>query len=110
MGMRLAYLAHPVSPETGESVESNLADAKRCLKSLAELYPDICFIAPWIVECQIWDDCDPEHRSSGLKRCHVVIARCDELWMCGPRISSGMAGELAVAREHGLRIVQLVLS
>lgn len=98
----VVYMAHLVAPKEGETIEGNLAAAKAWLKRLAERHPHLCFIAPWITECEIWDDSDPKQRAAGLARCHIVIRKCDHFWMVGPRVSSGMQGESEVAMAHGL--------
>ena len=104
----IAYLAHPVSPKGHETIESNLDSARAWLKRLTESYPAIVFVAPWITECEIWDDSDEAQREAGLARCHAVIRRCDEFWMCGVRESTGMSGELEVAEESGCEITSFV--
>ncbi|MCP4448257.1 MAG: hypothetical protein GY811_23400 [Myxococcales bacterium] len=101
---QLVYMAHPVQPAAGETIGVNLERAKAWLKRLAESFPEVVIIAPWITECELWDDSDKEQRAAGLARCHEVIARCDAFWMVGDRISSGMAGECEVAMEFELAI------
>lgn len=102
--MDLIYLAHPVAPLPGstETVESNLDDAEWWLIALQLANPDVAIIAPYIPELRlrISVDSDPESRRRGLARCRATAARCDGIILCGPRISSGMLGELTAYRTE----------
>ena len=98
--MKIIYMAHPVAGD----VENNLERARQWLKWAIENNEGVAVMANWIIECELWDDSDPEQREAGLKRCEALVERCDELWLVGPRISSGMARERKLAEEKGLRI------
>ena len=50
------------------------------------------------------DDSDPEQRAIGLKLGHRLLSVCQEVWVCGGRISSGMAGEIALAENLGIPV------
>ncbi len=50
------------------------------------------------------DDGSVEERQRGIDMGNRVLARCDELWLCGDRISSGMAKELELAERLGLPV------
>ncbi len=101
----LIYLAHPVSGD----VPGNLARAKRWLKWACLSFPDDEVIAPWITECEIFDDADPEQREQGLQRCERVVERCHVLILVGGRISSGMQREADAARaaRYRTRVIDL---
>lgn len=113
--MDLIYLAHPVAPLPGstETVVSNLDDAEWYLTALQQANPDVAIIAPWIPEIRlgISIDSDPESRRRGLARCRATASRCDGIVLCGPRISSGMLGELTAYRttRSGPRIIHRFL-
>lgn len=104
--MRLIYLAHPVSPLDGETVESNLASAERWLVGLSARNPDAVFLAPWIqaLRLGIGDDSDPVSRELGLQGCEAVAAACDEIVLCGPRVSRGMARERSACGGRAWRL------
>jgi hypothetical protein len=89
MNPPLVYMAHPVAGD----VPGNLAKAKTWLKWLNAAFPDVAFIAPWIVEIQIYDDNDPAQREASLTRICVSVQRCDALIHVGSRISGGMERE-----------------
>ncbi len=125
----LVYLAHPVAPyqrklDTGSDAASirywgsgehfhtvttatNLRNAKRWLKALQDANPHAAVIAPWITECEIWDDANPEERATGLLKCCYVIARCDSIVLVGGRISNGMGIESNHAILSGVRVYDL---
>ena len=94
--MRLVYVAHPVAPADGETVEGNAEQAERWLVALTEANPGIALIAPWttMVRRRPGDDADPAARALSLATCAEVASRCDEIALCGPRISRGMLEEL----------------
>ncbi len=101
----VVYFAHPL----GGDIAANTKDALTWLAFLMKVEPEVCFIAPWIA-CVIAgaDDNDPRARERGLLDAEAVIPRCHGIVLCGSRISSGMAREVAVARQVGLRIYSLV--
>lgn len=99
--MIVAYLAHPV----GGDVEKNLEAAKAMYRHYTVIFPWVALVAPWITECELWDDADPEQRRAGLERCKAVVAKCDELWLCGPRVSEGMAIECEAAMAAGVVMI-----
>ena len=107
--MRLIYLAAPLSPVGDETVYSNLFRAKSIYETLSEAgkNDELVFIAPWILNCEVFED-NPINRDLGMKRNFAVIERCDELWLVGPRISSGMAAEAAHAARSGIVVLTKV--
>ena len=100
--MPVIYLAHPLSGD----VAANLARAQRWVRYL-ETEHCVAVVASWITECQIWDDDNAEHRAAGLRRDCAVLARCDEVWLVGGRISNGMAYEAAYARQCEIPVVDM---
>ena len=46
-------------------------------------------------------------REIGLRLGHRVLEVCDELWLCGGRVSSGMAREIEEAQRLGIPIRQI---
>lgn len=102
MAIKVAYLAHPVSGD----VKRNIARAKRWLSYLQKTYSGHVFIAPWITGIEICgdDDNDPLQRERGIQRDCAVIAKCDELWLCGADFSKGMEREVVVAVKYRLKI------
>jgi len=68
----------------------------------------VVYIAPWILNVEIFDDSDPEQRELGLQGCEAVILRCDAVALVGGVQSAGMAREAAFARENGIEIISFL--
>ena len=96
--MLLCFLSHPVSGD----VAGNLSRARRWLAHLQKAHPERAFIAPWILSIELGeDDADPAQREAGITRSCLIASRCDELWLCGPRVTPGMQLELeSWSRTH----------
>ena len=50
------------------------------------------------------DNSDPEERQLGIDLGNRMLRLCDELWLCGDRISPGMAGEKEMAERLGILV------
>jgi hypothetical protein len=61
----------------------------------------VAVVADWIVLSGQFSE---EHRELGLRCDLALIERCDEVWLCGGRVSPGMALEAAHARELDKRV------
>lgn len=97
-------MAHPLRGD----VAGNLQRARRWLKWLTDSREEsMAFTAPWILEAELWDDSKPEERAAGLERCKAQVERCDEMWLCGGRVSDGMEVERRHAMRHGLTVVDI---
>lgn len=99
--MKLVYLAHPLSGD----IPGNLAEAKRWARWIYDHFDDVAVVAPWILDAEILDDTNPAHRASGLAHGRAVVVRCDEMWCFGPRVSGGMAAEIAAATTAQKRVL-----
>ena len=103
--MRVVYLAAPVRGNVAE----NVARAKRWL-AWAWRIRDIVPIAPWLTPVELFAadaDDDAAARELGLTRDCAVVAKCDELWLVGGRISDGMRREWVTAMERGVKVQDL---
>ena len=102
--MKLVYLAHPVGGDT----LANLSRARRWLTWTYRHFGGVAPIAPWIVDCEgVLDEASPSDRARGLATGMAVLARCDEVWLVGGRVSVGMLMESDAARAAGVRVVDL---
>ena len=98
MESRLVYIA---SPYAGD-IERNVAFAKAaCRYAVAQ---GCTPVAVHLMYPQFLDDCVPKEREVGLKMGMRVLAACDEIWLCGERISAGMKAEEAEAKRLSIPI------
>ena len=99
--MRVVYIAHPLGADPLQR-EVNRARAARWV-----MWAAICGVAPvadWIILSGQEDD---SFRDRGLAIDVALVARCDEIWLCGGRVSPGMAIERDAAIAAGVRVVDL---
>lgn len=95
---KLVYIA---SPYAGD-VEGNVAFAKAaCRYAAAQGYTPV---AVHLMYPQFLDDRVPKEREAGLKMGRRVLAACEEIWLCGERMSAGMKAEEAEAQRLGIPI------
>lgn len=106
--MKQAYLAHPLSAASKAGIARNLRSAKLWYRWACDHYwPDFCFNAMWIVNCEVYEDANKRDREMGMQRNFHHIRRCDELWLVGLDISQGMEDEARFARKCGLPVFNL---
>ena len=99
MNKRAIYIAHPLG--NGPDREENRARAARWVGWFARAF-DIAPIADWIVLSGVWGE---EHRVLGMDIDRELVARSDELWLCGGKITDGMHDEALWADTWGKPIV-----
>jgi len=106
--MRHVYLAHPLSASTKEGIQKNIQFAKQWFRWACDnYYPSHCFNLTWVVNCEVYNDADKLDRERGMQRNYAHIARSDELWLVGPKITQGMLDEATYARRSGLSVYNL---
>lgn len=96
--MKLVYIC---SPYAGD-IESNIRFAKAACRYAAE--QGCAPVAVHLMYPQILDDAVPAQRETGIRMGLRVLASCDELWICGSRISHGMSCEIAETERLGIPI------
>jgi hypothetical protein len=102
------YVAHPVGAVAdGPTVEQNLARARRWFLWLVANEPDVAFSMPWMQYVEVLPEHVHGNRARGLRDDIAMVSACDGIVLCGGRISSGMALELAAARAALLDVVDL---
>ena len=87
--MRKSKLIYIASPYAGD-IEKNVAFARRACR--------------YAIHQGLLDDSDPAERERGLRLGQQLLRRCDELWVCGDRISSGMAREISEANHLSIPV------
>lgn len=101
--MKVIYVAHPLG--AGPDRELNRANASKWCAWLAREF-GVATIADWIVLSGQWDE-SPANRDAGLAVDLALIARVDELWLVGGRVSPGMQIEADEALRLGKPVVDL---
>jgi len=106
--VKQVYLAHPLGAKTQAGILENIAKAKLWYKWACDHYwPDHCFNAMWILNCEVYNDANAVDRERGMQRNYAGIKRCDELWLLGPLVSQGMIDEALFARRLMLPVFDL---
>ncbi len=98
---KMIYVA---SPYAGD-VEKNVEFAKAACDYVRRC--GFGFFAPHLFYPEFLDDNVPEQRKQGLEMGLSMLTRCDELWIFGNHISSGMRMELEYASKKGVPIRQI---
>lgn len=99
--MKESKLIYIASPYAGD-IEKNVAFAQRaCRYAIHQGYIPI---AVHLLYPQMLDDGEPAERELGLQLGQQLLRRCDELWVCGDRISSGMAREISEANHLSIPV------
>ena len=96
--MKLVYIC---SPYAGE-IESNVGFAKAaCHYAMRQ---GCAPVAVHLLYPQFLDDAVSSEREAGIRMGLRVLAACEELWVCGAHISSGMRQEIAEAKRLGIPV------
>nr|WP_308625353.1 DUF4406 domain-containing protein [uncultured Eisenbergiella sp.] len=95
---KLVYIA---SPYAGD-VESNAAFAIDACRYAME--QEVTPVAVHLLYPRMLDDCVPAEREAGIRMGLRVLEACDELWLCGDRLSRGMKAELKEAGRLGIPV------
>lgn len=103
--MKICYLAHPV----GGDVENNLALIRRIVREVNLEHPEVVPFVPYYSDVVSLCDAHPSERARGIKNnTHILKSGIvNELWLYGDKISAGMAGEIEIAKEMGIKIVPM---
>ena len=99
--VKIVFVAHPISGD----VKGNV---KKVLAICAKIHTrNIIPVAPYLIALQYLNDEVVEDRELGMAANHECFYRryVDELWLFGDRISSGMIGEIKLAREMGIPVI-----
>lgn len=94
-------LLYIISPYAGD-IEKNKAFAVNCCSFAIQ--QGNTPIAVHLLYPQILNDQDPAERATGLRLGLTALEHCALAWVCGPTISSGMAGEIELAEQLGIPV------
>jgi len=100
--MKVAYIAHPI----GGNVAINLEDIICIIRDINLLEPDVIPFAHYWVDCHALDDDVPKERERGIKNDIALMKKgfIDELRLYGDKISKGMASEIVLANQLGIKV------
>ncbi len=94
-------LVYICTPYAGDKVK-NAANAKRYCR-FAYRHNAIP-IAPHLLYPQFLNDDDTEERNAGMWMGLILLNKCNELWVFGTVISSGMKAEIDRAKKNNMYI------
>ncbi len=89
------------SPYAGDTA-GNMMKAIRYMRFAA--CAGVVPFAPHLLYPQVFDEFDPAERELGIGFGMVWLDKCDELWVFGRHISSGMTREIDKATKRGVPI------
>lgn len=98
---KLVYICSPYAGDVQKNVEFAKAACRYAMEQ------NCTPVAVHLLYQQFLDDNDPVQREAGLRMGHRVLAACDKLWLCGNRISTGMAMELKEAQKLGIPVCEV---
>lgn len=98
---KLVYICSPYAGDVQNNVEFAKAACRYAMKQ------NYTPVAVHLLYPQFLDDNDPVQRATGLSMGHRVLEACDELWLCGSRISTGMAMELKEVQKLGISVREI---
>jgi hypothetical protein len=101
--MRVVYLAHPLG--AGAAREPNRRAAARWVAWATRTHA-VAVIADWIILSGELPE-TPANHALGLAADLALVARADELWLVGGRVSPGMQMEADEARRRGIPVIDL---
>lgn len=97
--MSIKRIVFICSPYAGD-VEANTRRARRyCRFAMEQGYVPI---APHLLFPQFLNDDDPIERELGLSFGNALLSKCDEIWVFGRTISSGVSAEIEQARRKNI--------
>lgn len=97
------YICSPLKADTIEGIFNNMEKARRYM-FYAQSNLDVAAHAPHAYLPIILNDNIPSERATALQFGLNVLDKCDELYVCGDRISNGMRNEISYAAKHNIKI------
>lgn len=100
--MKKVYVCSPLSGYGYSTMYTNIENAKKYCKFIAEL--GALPIAPHIYCTEFLDDNVPDERELGRNIGLELMMECKEVWVFGDHISDGMAREIELANEKQMPV------
>ena len=105
---RMVFICSPYRPGPGDTKtreqekKRNISMAKAACRMAAE--QGMTPMAPHLFFPRFLDDRDPKERAMGIEMGLRCMDCCDEVWVIGDRVSTGMAAEISYAADLGIPI------
>ena len=97
--MKRVYICSPLAGD----VTGNIEKAKEyCREAVGH---GALPLAAHVYFTQFLDDHIPAERETGMQMGLELLELCEEVWVYGDTVSSGMAREIALAEEMGLPVI-----
>lgn len=102
--MKRVFVCSPLRAITQLDMECNIMKARLYCRAVANLghLP----LAPHVYFTQFLDDRLDSHREMGLDMGLELLKDCDEIWVFGEKITSGMEKEIKFAERLKIPVVQ----
>lgn len=94
----IVYICSPYSGDT----EKNIENARRYSRFAVDCH--YLPITPHIYFTQFMDDSIPEERDIAIFMNLVLMSKCEQLWVFGDNISTGMKAEIDRAKKKHMKI------
>lgn len=101
--MKVVYIAHPISGD----IKDNLESIRKIVREINLSRNDIVPFAPYWLDCHALDDSVISERERGIKNDIELFNRgfIDEVWLFGNKISNGMQAEIELAKKLGIPVI-----
>lgn len=102
--MRRVFVCSPLRARAGRTLEENRQLAiELCRRAMIV---GVAPFAPHVFYPLFLDDTEPEDRDKGMRAARRWLTAADEVWVFGRLgISEGMAAEIALAGDLGIKVV-----
>lgn len=97
------YICSPLKADTSEGILNNMERARRYM-FYAQSNLGVTAHAPHAYLPIILNDNILSERELALRFGIKILEKCDELYVCGTRISNGMRNEISYAASHNIKI------
>lgn len=99
-----AYICSPLGAPTSVGIHRNMLAARAYIRA-AELNCGVVGVAPHAFLPEFLDDGNTLDRKIALNFGLIAVSKCQYLYVCGNRITSGMSGEILRAAHLGIPAV-----
>lgn len=96
--MKLVYIASPLAGDAAANIQRAIGYCKIAADQ------GVTPLAPHTIFTRFLNDALPHERRLGMRMGISLLERCDELWVFGDVVSTGMKAEITVAKKHGIPV------